>query len=112
MSDLERRLRALAPAAAPDRDRTLFEAGRRSAPRPVFWPLATLASSACAIGLGLCLVLPKHDAPPPPAPTATTVPLTTPPARLLEEQVLEHGLDGLGPTPPLDPAPAFPKGDF
>jgi hypothetical protein len=114
MSELERRLKAMTPDSDLDRDRVLFEAGRRSAPRPIFWPLATLVSSACAIGLGLCLALRSDPPPAPPPPPASVAPVmpSPPAARRLEEEILDHGLDGLGPTPPLGPAPAFLKGDF
>jgi hypothetical protein len=52
LNALAARLGELRPYEPP-RDRLLFEAGRRSAPRPVGWPIAALALAGLALALGL-----------------------------------------------------------
>ena len=124
LTDVERALLTLAPAPpALDRDRLLFEAGRRSAPGRRLWPCATAALALLAAGLGAAMVL--RPAPPPivriipmdrPVPPPPTAPASPEPADespapagpgyfQLQEQLLTRGLDGL-PEPP--PPPAVP----
>lgn len=114
--DLERALLALAPTPpALDRDRLLYEAGRRAARRRGrVWPAATAALTLLALALGGVLVL--RPTPPPaerivyiptPAvpPESTLAPEARPPTAdpggyfQLRDQLLARGLDAL-------PAPA------
>jgi hypothetical protein len=125
--DLERQLRARRPTAELDRDRILFEAGRRAGRREgrsVLWPLATLLSTALAIALGLQVAL--RDAPGEREPTVPPLPPVPPPSlwtrmpapappvgRQWEQRVLEEGLDALGPLTPLAPTNTpFPLGEL
>jgi hypothetical protein len=119
LTDLERALGALAPVpAALDRDRLLFEAGRRAARRRGwYWPGATAALALLAAGLGTALVL--RAGPPPvermvsiPAaqPTPSPDPEEDPPFASrpnyfrLREQLLTRGLEALPVSPPAPPA--------
>jgi hypothetical protein len=126
LNAVEETLRHLVPAPARlDRDRLLFRAGQRAAPRRWFWPVAAVVSTAaCAV---LAVVLACRPAPavverivyvpeqrpapvPPPDTGETSLPPRAVPARLaprrqLEERLLNQGLDGLGePPPPLEQA--------
>jgi hypothetical protein len=57
-------LRGLAPRAGGlDRDALMFRAGRASAPRRWAWPLATAASAAAALALGVLMWARPEPAP-------------------------------------------------
>jgi hypothetical protein len=124
LTDLERSLLTLAPAPpALDRDRLLFEAGRRSARGRRLWPCATAALALVSAALGAAVVLRPapppvvqvitrdRPAPPPPTAAASSQPADESPAPgapsyfQLQEQLLTRGLDGL---PELPPPPAVP----
>lgn len=99
LSELERQLQSLAPAARLDRDRLMYAAGRASV-RPVAWPLTALA-------FGILAVAQLR----PPEPTVieapTIVPSPEPPAYLaLRDRVLSLGVDAM--TPGLAPVPGEP----
>jgi hypothetical protein len=129
---LEARLRGLTPAATPDRDRLMFEAGRASARRGWAWPVAAVTASLTAAALAVVLLtrpgptterivyLPapagRPEAPPapvePPA-RAAEPPYASPPLsryQRLQDQLLRWDLDGL-PSPTTAPAPPTPTRD-
>jgi hypothetical protein len=132
MTDLERALGAFRPAAARlDRDRLMFEAGRRSAAAPARsrWAWPAVAASLAAVALGQAAALNRRSDPtvvervvfvPRPAdsaeparPTALSVPVAAdsderrpeppPENRYLQisRQVERYGLDGLPDPTPL-----------
>jgi hypothetical protein len=127
---LEGRLKGLTPAAALDRDRLLFEAGRASARRGWVWPLTAAAAGLAAVVLGALLLvqvgrpaaervvyvpIPVERPAPvavPEAPPAEIVPGSPEAAplrryRQVEEQILRWDLDGLPrAAPPPGPTPA------
>ncbi len=88
-------LRGLAPRAGRlDRDALMFRAGRASAPRRWAWPLATAASAATALALGVLL-----GARPEPTPrvvqTVVYLPAEAPP-RAPDQPAASPGGDGTG----------------
>jgi hypothetical protein len=121
---VEAALARLTPASpAVDRDRLMFRAGQAARPpRQWLWPTATAALAL--VSLGLTLLLAQRPAvvfqerlvyvvvPPPPSldpPTAaSTTDATTSEAlaayHRLQEQVLQHGLDGIPEPPPSPPS--------
>jgi hypothetical protein len=122
LTEFERALAALEPAPpALDRDRLLFEAGRRSARRRGWpWPAAAAALGLLAAGLGGTLLLRpappvvvrvvrEHTVSPVHAPDGDSedgpAPVGRPGYFQLREQLLTRGLESL-PTPA--PAPAEP----
>ncbi len=120
--ETERLLTSLIPTSSLDRDEVMFRAGRASA-RGWVWPLATLVSTSAAAVLAVVLARggatrapdPREDtagsrpaARPIENPSAPEEPAPLIAARRLEQQVLLHGLEGLGPAAPLPPAPDFP----
>jgi hypothetical protein len=135
LRSLEARLKRLAPAVAPGRDRILYEAGRAAAPRGwAAWPLAAVSGALAVLVLFLAALLltrsgpgmperviyvpvPSERADEPPAdpePPAAAVPEPTPagpPAplshyRQVQEQILRWDLEGLPrAAPPPRPPP-------
>jgi hypothetical protein len=129
-------LRGLAPRAGGlDRDRLMFRAGRASAPRSWAWPLATAASTAAAVALGVLLWARPEPAPrvvervvhlpaERPQPAGPEAPGTAPeseaspplppdyggrsPYLRLQEHLLRWGLEGL-PAPPEQPEREGPQ---
>lgn len=63
LNDLAAALGELRPSSAVDRDRLMFEAGRAIRPTAWCWPLATIASSLAALGLGAVLLFRPAPAP-------------------------------------------------
>lgn len=122
--------------AALDRDALMFRAGRASAPRRWAWPLATVAVSLVALGLGVALLVRQPrvverieyvrvEVPVPAPPTPETPPVPTPAdapslvtheeeapplsgVRRLEDHLLRWGLDGLPPAPHAPPPKETP----
>jgi hypothetical protein len=131
---LEARLRGLTPAAAPDRDRLMFEAGRASARRGWAWPLAAVTASLTAAVLAVVLLTRPGPTPterivylpapaerpeaPPSAPVEPPVRSAEPPSapqtlsryQRLQDQLLRWDLDGL-PSATAAPAPPAPSRD-
>lgn len=130
---VEAALAGLVPAApAVNRDRLLYEAGRRSAPRGRAWPLATLGFAALSAVLALHrpepavrmvervvyvpAVTPSSDVvekPPEPPAAGTALAAIEPSASGGEylrqrEQVLRWGADALPDLPPASPVPTVP----
>jgi hypothetical protein len=125
LSSLEVSLAALRPAPAGlDRDRLMFEAGRKAGRRGWFWPAATAAlflTTATLAGVLVFRPVPErvvpvvvHDRPPAPEAFVPKTP-DPPPDRgtvagylRLRDDVAEHGLDGLprpAPAPERKPQP-------
>jgi hypothetical protein len=117
LTGLEAVLLTLKPAAAGiERDRLMFEAGRRSARRGRLWPCAAVALALVSAALGAALamrpappavvrvVFVERPAAPPSVPAPGPVERSPAPAAAdyfrLQEQLLSRGLDGLPPPPP------------
>lgn len=92
-------LRELKPnAGSLSRDEILFRAGRASAPRPVFWPLATAASSLAAASFAWLLL------------TAQPAPVAGPPNdNLPDAPAVVFTFD---PSPEVSPAPELPHAGY
>lgn len=138
LSDLERRLSALAPAGVGlDADRLLFDAGRASVKAPSrgsFWPVAAGVLALLSGGLAAAWLSERAEhralveqwdramlrpVLPPPVPVAepaasaseetTTAGMPAPDGSVFaSRQFLESGLDGLAAAPP-GPAPHGPS---
>jgi len=113
MSELERALAGLAPSAGLNRDRLLFEAGRRSQPRRGW-----IASTGAFAGLAAVLAL-QLTRQPGPAPLAVDVAQGMPEPvaptirgggyLALRDRVVAFGVDSLPAPPPLPPTPGEPS---
>ncbi len=113
LSDLEHKLRQLAPAGRVERDEIMYRAGQASVPvdaaASVFywmWPAATVVMTLVALGLGMLLVL-RDSMPGPPVGATQSPPDFQPPAEVHEDP---HGSLEPEPQVPLtqSPAEAYP----